>query len=153
MSFSPVTVKEERVYVTFNVSEYLEDPLISDSYILYSDLNQESPGENPIRYNMDSVMQALANILNTQPGERLFRPTFGANLLSVLFQPINEGTSIRLKQILMVSIEQWDTRIKVNRNLSTITPLPDDNAYEIYMVYEISGIQEQTYAYEAILPV
>lgn len=151
MGFSPVTVKEEKVYVTINVSDVLDDPLVSNSYIIYSDLNQRSPGSYSLLFNMDSVMQAISNLLNTQPGERLFRPTFGADIRSILFQPINEATSIRLKQMFIGSIEQWDRRIQVARNLTQITPLPDDNAYDIYIVYRVLGITDQTYAYEAVL--
>ena len=153
MGFAPVTVKEEKVYVTINVSDVLEDPLVSNSYMLYTDLNQESPGEYPLLYNMDSVMQAVSNLLNTQPGERLFRPTFGADIRSILFQPINESTSLRLTQIFIGAIEQWDYRIRVVRNYSRVTPVPDENLYQIYVVYQVLGITDQTYAYEAVLTV
>lgn len=152
MGFSPVTVTEQRVYVTTNVSD-ISDPLVTNNYVLYSDLNQESPESDPLLFNMDSIMQAMYNLFNVQPGERLFRPTYGADLRSFLFRPITEGTSIQLKQMLIVSVEIWDSRIRILRNQTKITPLPDDNAYQIYAVYQVLGISEQTYAYEAMLAV
>lgn len=152
MGFSPVTVTEERVYVTVNVSD-IEDPLVTNSFIVYSDLNQNNPSEDPLLYNMDSVGQAMFNLFHVQQGERIFRPTYGADLRRYLFAPINEATSIQLRQLLMVSVEQWDRRIRVDRNYSRVTPLPDDNAYEIYIVYRVLGIPEQAYAYEAILAI
>ena len=61
-----------------------------------------------------SVREVIRNILLTNPGERLMRPVFGAGLLEFIHQPNNETTRTLLANIVRKSIEQWETRVKVD---------------------------------------
>ena len=68
-----------------------------------------------------SVREVIRNILLTSPGERLMRPVFGAGLLEFIHQPNNETTRTLLANIVRKSIEQWETRVKVDE----VNVLPD----------------------------
>lgn len=68
-----------------------------------------------------SVREVIRNILLTNPGERLMRPVFGAGLLEFINQPNNETTRTLLANIVRKSIEQWETRVKVDE----VNVLPD----------------------------
>lgn len=68
-----------------------------------------------------SVREVIRNILLTNPGERLMRPVFGAGLLEFIHQPNNETTRTLLANIVRKSIEQWETRVKVDE----VNVLPD----------------------------
>lgn len=50
----------------------------------YSDLHNELPG-NVV--NLDAVKQAVFNLLNTIPGERIFEPEIGVQIEDLLFEP------------------------------------------------------------------
>jgi len=50
----------------------------------YSDLDNNLPGKV---VNVDSVKQAIFNLLNTTPGERIFEPEIGVEIESLLFEP------------------------------------------------------------------
>ncbi len=61
-----------------------------------------------------SVREVIRNILLTSPGERLLRPEFGAGILDFIHQPNNETTRTVLANVVRKSIEQWETRVKVD---------------------------------------
>lgn len=50
----------------------------------YSDLDNENPG-NVV--NLNSVKQAIFNLLNTSKGERIFEPQIGVEIEDLLFEP------------------------------------------------------------------
>jgi phage baseplate assembly protein W len=49
----------------------------------YSDLDNFLPGKV---VNIDSVKQAIFNLLNTVPGERIFEPELGVEIENLLFE-------------------------------------------------------------------
>jgi uncharacterized protein len=53
---------------------------------------------NPTYTTKDVVKTNLINWLLTNPGERVFRPNFGANLRSFIAEGINDGTNSALEQ-------------------------------------------------------
>lgn len=125
-----------------NIDSY-EDNIISDYYsnqVIFSDLNEDNYSDDMYLKNMEVIVQSVLNMLSTDSGERIFRPNFGASLRRINFAPINNATSARLKQMLINSIESWDSRIRVNRNLSRVVPLPDESSYEIHVTYEVPSL-------------
>lgn len=68
-----------------------------------------------------SVREVIRNILLTSPGERLMRPMFGAGVQEFIHQPNSETTRTLLANVVRKSIEQWETRVKVDE----INVLPD----------------------------
>jgi len=147
-TFSPIVVNTPMATISENVSEVL-DREVAEQFVVYQDLNQEDPGSDATLTNMDAVEQALRNLFNTKPGERLFRPTFGADLGAILFQPIDAGTSLRLKQLLIKAVEQWEPRIKVDRRNTSIVPQPEENGYDISITYQVLGIPEEYFDFTA----
>lgn len=148
MAFSPVTVSDTVVRVDLNVSEVLGDALVPE-YVVYADLNQTSPGNAPVVYNMECVMQGLTNLFNTRPGERLFRPPIGSAMHTIVFKPINDTTSLLLKQILINSVEKWEPRVQVIRNRTRITPQPDLYGYDISVWYQALGLSAEALQYKS----
>jgi phage baseplate assembly protein W len=116
------------------------DSVTSAESIVYKTLNQSNTSDDTFLFNMNAVLQSFYNALNTERGERLFRPEYGASLRSLVLASISESNSMRIKQMLIVEMERWEPRIKVNRQLSRVIPKPDINLYEIYLVCEVVGI-------------
>lgn len=52
--------------------------------VFYSDLSNTETG---LVVNLGAVQQAVFNLLNTTPGERIFEPEIGVQLEDLLFEP------------------------------------------------------------------
>ena len=61
----------------------------------------------------DDIRQAIRIILETDPGERVMRPEFGAGLRRMVFEPINTSTIALIKQRVEAALVAWEPRIEV----------------------------------------
>jgi len=59
----------------------------------------------------EDVRQALLVILDTEPGERVMRPDFGAGLRSLTFEPINATTLALARHRVEQALVLWEPRI------------------------------------------
>lgn len=73
----------------------------------------ETAGQTEMAQYEEDVRQAILIILQTNPGERVMRPTFGAGLNAFLFEPINPTTMSSLSQRVEDSLIDWEPRIDV----------------------------------------
>ena len=63
----------------------------------------------------DSVRQAIRVILQTQPGEQLMRPDFGAGLSEFLHEPNTLTTRRRIRDSVSEALGRWEDRIMLDR--------------------------------------
>jgi len=91
--------------------------------------------------NEQAVSESIMNILNTKPGERVMHPTFGCNLEQYLFDPIDDITTIYIQKEIEDALNMFETRI--NQLKVIITPLYDDNAYDVQIIFSIKVISKQ----------
>lgn len=63
--------------------------------------------------NEDAVKRSIRNILLTNTNERLYNPTFGSQLISLLFEPFSETTKASVQKIVRSAIENHEPRAKV----------------------------------------
>ena len=71
-----------------------------------------------------TLQQAKYNIINllyTIPGERLGQPTFGSQLHTILFEPMNEDFSDILEDSIRTSLETWLPYINI-KNIEITFP-------------------------------
>lgn len=61
----------------------------------------------------DKVRQSICIILDTEPGERIMRPTFGCGLRRYLMQPNTAATRALLQREVSNSLRRWEPRIRV----------------------------------------
>lgn len=59
----------------------------------------------------EDIRQAIRIILDTDPGERVMRPDFGAGLRALLFEPINTGTIALCRHRVEQALILWEPRI------------------------------------------
>ena len=59
----------------------------------------------------EDIHQAIRIILDTEPGERVMRPDFGAGLRALLFEPINQHTTALIRHRVEQALIQWEPRI------------------------------------------
>lgn len=72
----------------------------------------------------EKVRQAIAIILDTEPGERLMRPQFGCGLRRYLMQPNTAATRAAMQREIQTALAAWEPRIKLDR----VDVLPGDDA-------------------------
>ena len=109
----------------------------------FDDINpsfQKHPitGDITLLKNEDAIKQSVKNIVMTMRGEKVFRPLFGTEVQSSLF----ENFSPILADDITVSIEDvlkvYEPRVKVN-NVDFIDDI-DNNALEVTINYDIVGL-------------
>lgn len=59
----------------------------------------------------EDIRQALLIILETNHGERVMRPDFGANLHALVFEPINTTTLALARHQVQEAITLWEPRV------------------------------------------
>lgn len=59
----------------------------------------------------EDIRQAIRIILETDPGERVMRPDFGAGLRALLFEPLNTTTMALVKHRVEEALITWEPRI------------------------------------------
>jgi phage baseplate assembly protein W len=59
----------------------------------------------------DKVSQSIRIILDTDPGERVMRPTFGCGLRRYLMKPNSAATRALIKSDVQIALATWEPRI------------------------------------------
>ena len=78
----------------------------------YDDVNGFFPGHST---TLSQAGSNLRNLLLTNKGERVGHPTFGADLLLVLFEPMSENLLDRVKESINEAITEWLPYISINK--------------------------------------
>jgi phage baseplate assembly protein W len=83
----------------------------------------------------EDVRQAILIILQTNPGERVMRPDFGAGLRDFLFEPVDAATMTLLQTRVQESLIDWEPRIDVQ---SVVVAASNQlNALDIEIAYQV----------------
>lgn len=85
----------------------------------------------------EKVRQSIEIILDTEPGERIMRPTFGCGLRRYLMKPNTTATHALIQREVGEALRAWEPRIEVKG--VTVTP-GDDPAL---VLIEISYIHKR----------
>jgi len=104
---------------------------------MYSDLHLgflKHPNTRDVvkRYDLDAVKTAVMNLIRTNKGEKLFKPNFGGDLRSMLFEPSSAFTPDLLKRRWNEMLTMYEPRVTI-QNLTITT----ENA-ELYIVLEVA---------------
>ena len=82
----------------------------------------------------DSIRNNLINYLLTNPGERLFNPTFGAGIRNYIFEQIIDGTTDDIAAKIEEDIIKYFPNVKANVQ---VTPSYDYNTVFVDINYSI----------------
>jgi len=111
---------------------------------VFSDLNSFNPKIRPRIEDVSSIFQSLFNILNTKPGERLFRPDFGIDIEEELFGLIDDISAVAVLSRITNTIEVFEDRIEIDFENTQVTPNPEENRYDVDLVFTIPSIEGET---------
>ena len=83
------------------------------------------------------ICQSLEILFNTTLLERVMQPSYGADLKSQLFEPMNAARVTFIEELLRTAIVYHEPRIETER--ISVTPESDEGRLLISIVYRIRG--------------
>jgi phage baseplate assembly protein W len=83
----------------------------------------------------EDIRQAILIILETDPGERVMRPDFGAGLNALVFEPINTHTMALARHRVEQALIVWEPRI--DTVVVTVTAQPRLGRLDIAIRYRV----------------
>ncbi len=101
--------------MTFDTKKFLGTGL---SFPLHTDAR----GKIMLVSGNEDIGQAIRIILNTRPGERVMRPSFGCRAHELLFEPRTPTTISLLQEYVHEALRMWEPRI----NLIQVDVIADD---------------------------
>lgn len=84
------------------------------------------------RYDIDAVKNAVLNLLRTNQGEKKFKPNYGGDIRSLLFEPLTSANQEILKRKWNEMLKMWEPRAVIN-NLQVTA---ENN--EVYILVEVA---------------
>jgi phage baseplate assembly protein W len=89
---------------------------------------------------VSKIEEAVRVILGTQFGERVMRPTFGANLKSLVFAPNNIATANLARHYVEDALGRWEPRMEL---LEVLVENDNSNAaLRIHVHYRVRATQD-----------
>jgi phage baseplate assembly protein W len=83
----------------------------------------------------DDVAQAVHIILDTNPGERVMRPDFGAGLQALAFEPMTTTTVALVRHRVEQALVMWEPRID-NVDV-TVDAVPTAGRLDVSLTYRV----------------
>lgn len=103
----------------------------------------------PILKNESAIRRSVRNLVETIPTERFFNSLLGSNVRSSLFDFVDFGTASVVQDQIRVTIENFEPRVA---NLRVeVEPQPDNNNFEITVIFDIIGQQFPTQEFTFLL--
>ena len=96
-------------------------------------------GDIAIKRDSDAIKRSVRNIILTNHYERPFKPNFGANLRSMIFELTTPGMAQMFQRSLRKAISTTEPRVS---NVF-IRAVDRDNSVDITIAYNIEGIVDQ----------
>ncbi len=108
----------------------------------FKDINitfKKHPVTNDLVVSKDAsaIKQAIVNLLLTNKGERAFKPEYGSDIRSFLFEPLDYATSAQIKGNIKSTIAKWEPRVGIKSLICN--PNMDNNGFDVEMTYFIRG--------------
>ena len=103
----------------------------------------------PILKNENAIRRSVRNIVETIPTERFFNSLLGSDVRRSLFDFVDFGTASVIQDQIQISIENFEERVE---NLQVIVdPIPDDNTFNVTVIFDIIGQEFPTQEYSFLL--
>ena len=101
---------------------------------IYSDLDltflrQPGTGDVSMKYDEQSVIRSVRNLLSTNLYERLFQPTIGSTLNQILFEPVSTLTALQIEDEIVRMIKNYEPRAIISQ--INVSASPDDNSFSV----------------------
>lgn len=127
---------QQTIFDKFSAQRPTSRNVYSDFMI---DLNFH-PNTNTLMVNKDiqAVNRAMKNLLLTNKYERLFNPTLGSNIRSILFENMSPFIEDDLREMIKETIENYEPRVSILE--VEVVAKPDSNGFDITIQYVMKNI-------------
>ena len=100
--------------------------------------------------NENAIKRSVRNIVQTIPTEKFFNSVLGSDVRDLLFDNfIDFGTASAIEDQIKISIENFEPRVD---NLEVnVEPRPDQNEFEVNVIFDIIGQEFPTQDFTFIL--
>ena len=103
----------------------------------------------PVLKNERAIIRSVRNIVETIPTEKFFNSVFGSDVYRSLFDFVDFGTASSIHEQIKTALNNFEKRI--NNVKVEVEPRPDDNDFEITVIFDIIGQDLPTQEFSFIL--
>ena len=103
----------------------------------------------PVLKNERAIARSVRNIVETIPTEKFFNSLFGSDVYRSLFEFVDFGTATIIQDQIKTSLKNFQVRI--NNVRVEVDPRPDDNNFEVTVIFDIIGQEFPTQEFSFIL--
>jgi len=103
----------------------------------------------PVLVNERAIARSVRNLVETIPTERFFNPLLGSDVRRSLFEFVDYGTAIVIEDQIKTTINNFETR--VDNVIVEVNPRPDDNSFEVNIIFDIIGEEFPTQQFSFLL--
>ena len=103
----------------------------------------------PVLKNERAIVRSVRNIVETIPTEKFFNPIFGSDVYRSLFDFVDFGTASIIQEQIKTALNNFERRI--NNVKVEVEPRPDDNDFEVTVIFDIVGQELPTQEFSFIL--
>ena len=105
--------------------------------------------ELPVLVNERAITRSVRNLVETIPTERFFNSTLGTGVRDLLFENYERSTVMVIEDEVRNTIRNFEPR--VGELGVEVNAVPDRNAFEIKVLFEINGLEAPTQSFTFIL--
>jgi phage baseplate assembly protein W len=102
----------------------------------------DSQGGIALVHEEADIREAIINILQTAPGERVMRPEYGCGIHDLIFAPMNARTMGLIIRYVQQAIGRWEPRVEVPDVEVDVDP-DDDSRVLIQVSYRIKSTHDE----------
>ena len=100
--------------------------------------------------NENAIKRSVRNIVQTIPTERFFNSILGSDVRGLLFDNfVDFGTASVIEDQIKIAIENFEPR--VDNLQGNVNPKPDDNEFEVNVLFDIIGQEFPAQSFSFIL--
>ena len=103
----------------------------------------------PVLKNENAIRRSVRNIVETIPTERFFNSLLGSDVRRSLFEFVDFGTASVIQDQIQIAIENFEERVE--NLIVEVDPIPDDNTFNVTVIFDIIGQEFPTQEYSFLL--
>ena len=103
----------------------------------------------PVITNERAIVRSVRNLVETIPTERFFNTLLGTDIRGSLFENFSRTTVNVIEDQIRDSVRNFEPRV---RNIGIeVTSFPDDNNFEVKVLFDIKGLDVPTQSFTFLL--
>ena len=103
----------------------------------------------PVLINERAIVRSVRNLVETIPTERVFHLIIGPDIRASLFENFSRTTVNVIEDQIRDTVRNFEPRVD-NVGIE-VTSLPDDNTFEIKVLFDIKGLDLPTQGFTFLL--